>query len=454
MAEAEDRANIVAGGRLLMSVFDADAELEEVEPRRVLAELYVTKIQDTIVRYRHERSAGYLVEQGLHAGVALAALAGLLWLTWRSSVRIERAIERRFATQMEAVEERSFNLLSAEQLLATLQGATRALRWLLSFVIVFACLEYAFSLFPWTRAMASGAAQLLIDPLRTMGNALLDAIPGLVFIGILVVVTRYVLRLMQLFFGGVATGRIRFSRFASEWAWPTYRLVRLGVIALAAVIAYPYIPGSNSDAFKGVSIFLGLLMSLGAASAVANSLAGYTLIYRRAFKVGDRIQVGSLVGDVIEMRQQVTHLKTVKNEEVTIPSSMMLNSNVVNYSSLARGPGLILHTTVGIGYETPWRQVEAMLLLAASRTSGLRTSPAPFVFVKSLGDFCVVYELNAYSDDAQAMDTTYAAMHRNILDVFNEYGVQIMTPNYVSDTEAPKLVPKEQWFLSPANAPA
>jgi small-conductance mechanosensitive channel len=179
-------------------------------------------------------------------------------------------------------------------------------------------------------------------------------------------------------------------------------------------------------------------------------IAGYMMTYRRAFRLGDRVKIGDTVGDVAEMRLQVTHLKTVKNEEVIIPNSTILNNEVVNYSSLARKEGLILHTTVGIGYETPWRQVEAMLLLAAKRTPGLMTEPAPFVRQRALGDFCVTYELNAYCGDAQAMGLLYTAMHRNILDVFNEYGVQIMTPAYEGDPEVPKVVPKEQWYSAPA----
>jgi len=186
---------------------------------------------------------------------------------------------------------------------------------------------------------------------------------------------------------------------------------------------------------------------------VANSLAGYTLIYRRAFKVGDRIKVGDVVGDVVEMRQQVTHLRTPKNEEVTIPSSMILNSHVVNYSSLASENGLILHTAVGIGYETPWRQVEAMLIEAANRTKGLKREPPPFVLQTDLGDFAVTYEINAYCEKPQEMARLYTALRRNILDVFNEHGVQIMTPNYVADTQQPKVVPNEQWYAAPASPP-
>jgi small-conductance mechanosensitive channel len=162
------------------------------------------------------------------------------------------------------------------------------------------------------------------------------------------------------------------------------------------------------------------------------------------------VKIGEVVGDVTETRLQVTHVKTIKNEEVIIPNSSILNNEVMNYSSFARAGGLILHTEVGIGYGTPWRQVEAMLLLAAQRTKGLMTEPAPFVRQKRLGEFAVTYELNAYCDNAQAMNALYADMHRNILDLFNEYGVQIMTPAYEGDPAEPKIVPKERWFAPPA----
>ena len=181
--------------------------------------------------------------------------------------------------------------------------------------------------------------------------------------------------------------------FDSEWALPTYKIVRLAVVAFALVVAYPYIPGSGSAAFKGVSLFIGVMFSLGSSAFIANTIAGYSITYRRAFRVGDRIQVGNVFGDVSEIRLQVTHIRTLKNEEVVVPNSI-LRQNVVNYSALARSRGLILHTTVGIGYETPWRQVEGMLLLAAERTPGLLREPPPFVLQTALGDFCVVYEIN------------------------------------------------------------
>jgi small-conductance mechanosensitive channel len=182
-------------------------------------------------------------------------------------------------------------------------------------------------------------------------------------------------------------------------------------------------------------------------------IAGYTMTYRRAFREGDRIRIGDVVGDVTHQRLLVTHVRTPKNEDVVVPNSTILSNNVVNYSSHARNAGLILHTAVGIGYEVPWRQVEAMLRMAAERTAGLLREPPPFVLQTALGDFAVTYELNAYCDDPSAMPRLYAGLHRNILDVFNEYGVQIMTPAYEADTTEPKLVPKERWHEAPADPP-
>ena len=309
-----------------------------------------------------------------------------------------------------------------------------------------------FSLYPWTRPLAARLLAILLDPLAAMGMALLDNLPGLVFVAVVALVTRYVLRLTRLYFESIDRGTVTLNRFDREWALPTYKIARVLIIAFAAVVAYPYIPGSGSEAFKGVSIFLGVVFSLGSSSVIANLMAGYTMIYRRAFKVGDRISIDTLTGDVTETRLMVTHLRTVKNEEIVVPNSTIINGHVINYSTLARSHGLILHTTVGIGYETPWRQVEAMLLLAAERTPGLLKEPAPFVLQKSLGDFAVTYELNVYCDQPQRMARLYTAMHQNVLDIFNEYDVQIMTPAYEGDPQVPKVVPKDQWFSAPAKA--
>jgi small-conductance mechanosensitive channel len=293
----------------------------------------------------------------------------------------------------------------------------------------------------------------LLTPVLTFAWGLLGTIPNLVMIALIVVATRYVLRLARFFFSAVRDGRIKLAQFDPEWADSTYKIARVLIIAFAVVVSYPYIPGSESPAFKGVTIFLGVLFSIGSSSFLANIIAGYSMTYRRAFRVGDRIKVGDLEGDVTQVQLMVTRLRSIKNEEFVIPNSLILTSNVVNYSALASERGLILHATVGIGYETPWRQVESMLLMAAQRTLGLLRQPPPYVLQKSLGDFAVTYELNVYCDTPSVMDQLYTELHRNILDVFNEYQVQIMTPAYIADPAAPKVVSRDQWYAAPAEPP-
>jgi len=299
--------------------------------------------------------------------------------------------------------------------------------------------------FPWTRSLSGNMVAFALVPLRVLGGGLVASIPSLVFLTVLFVVVRLVLRVIRLFFDAVRDRTVTIGEFEPEWAEPTYKILRLAVIAFALIVGYPYIPGSSTAAFQGITVFIGIVFSLGSSAAIGNIIAGYMMTYRRALKVGDRVKIGDTVGDVIDTRLQVTHLRSLKNEEIIIPNSQIMNGEVLNYSSLARETGLILHTEVGIGYDTPWQQVEAMLLAAAERTEGLAKTPPPFVLEKRLGDFAVTYELNAYCNDVKAMMPLYAALHRNILDVFNACGVQIMTPAYEGDPSEPKVVPPEKW---------
>jgi small-conductance mechanosensitive channel len=360
------------------------------------------------------------------------------------------AVEPHFMTHAEGLEIQSFRIIQVRRLWTTLRGLLHTLHIVLLMVISYMYLNLVLGLYPWTKALARRLLAVFLDPLNTMGTAVLDTLPNLAFLAILIVVTRYGLKGVRLFFVGIDHGTVTLAGFEREWAMPTYRIIRLLGIAFALVVAYPYIPGSQSDAFKGISIFLGVIFSLGSSSFIGNMIAGYTMTYRRAYKLGDHIRVNDIEGDVVEMRLLVTHLRTVKNEEIVVPNSVILNSHVINYTTLARSHGLILHTTVGIGYEVPWRQVEAILRMAAERTPGLLNKPQPFVLQKSLDDFAVTYELNAYTDNPQATPQLYTALHQNILDLFNEHGVQIMTPAYQGDPDAPKMVPKDQWFAAPA----
>ena len=450
IVEAHEQTRIQAGDRLVMAIFDADGSTEGVS-RRMLAEFYLRRIKEAIEQYRHDRSPRVLLSNSSYAIGATLLLAAILFLIVRGSRRLERVLERRYKSRIQGVRIQTFQLVEAEKLLVGFRRGLHAVRALAILAILLLYVDYVFRLYPWTRPLSKHGIALLLDPLRTIAKAILASVPNLVFILILFFVVRYILKLTHVFFSGVDRGTVTLTGFDREWAWPTYKILRVLIIAFGLVVAYPYIPGAQSDAFKGVSIFIGVVFSLGSTSAIANIIAGYTMTYRRAFKVGDRIQVLDLVGDVVDIRLQVTHLRSLKNEEIIVPNSQILNSHVINYSRLAKERGLILHTTVGIGYETPWRQVESMLLLAAARTQGLLRQPPPFVLQNQLGDFCITYEINVYCDRPQESLELYSALHRNILDIFNEYGVQIMTPAYMHDPQQAKVVPKEKWFEAPAD---
>jgi small-conductance mechanosensitive channel len=445
-------SKIGAGERIVIRVLDADGEIEGLD-RRVLAEVFLRSIQQSIQEYRAARTSEALGSATTRAGIATLAVAIVVVLVLLLAGALKRWLERRYRERVHAVTISSFEVVRAERLWGFVRGAARLATALALLAVTYFYLHYTLGLFPWTRGAAGRLDDWVLAPLAVLGMGLVARIPDLLFLAVLYLVVRWALRLVHVFFAAVGRGEVALSGFDADWAEPTYKLVRVAIVAFGLIVAYPYIPGSSSEAFKGVSLFLGIVFSLGSSSAISNIIAGYTMTYRRAFREGDRVKIAGILGDVSRVRLQVTHLRTPKNEEVVVPNSTILGSEVVNYSTLARERGLILHTTVGIGYETPWRQVEAMLHEAARRTEGLLAEPKPFVLQTVLGDFAVTYEINVYCDTPQLMGPLYTALHRNILDVFNEYGVQIMTPAYEGDPEQPKIVPKEQWYPKPAAGP-
>jgi len=447
--ETDVASQILADRNLVMNVYDADAKIEGV-PRQVVASLYLTRIRSAVIAYRADRSAPSLQRSAAAAAVATVVFVVLVGAVIWLRRRLDALLDSRYRQRIDALAAKSHEVVSVTRLWKSLDASLRFVRSAVIFVLGLVYLRYLFELFPYTRPAARSVAGYVVGPLLTMWASFVAKIPDLFFLAILVFVVRIILRMLRRFFEAVEQGRVHLPNFEQEWAAPTYKLVRPAVIAFAVVVGYPYIPGSGSEAFKGVSLFLGIIFSLGSSSFIANMIAGYSMTYRRAFKLGDVVQIGEVMGVVSGVRLQVTHVRTIKNEEVVVPNSQILNASVTNFSSLAKSDGLILHTTVGIGYETPWRQVEAMLVEAARRTPGLMTEPPPFVFHLQLGDFCVTYELNVYCSEPRQMRVTYTELHRHILDVFNEYGVQIMTPAYEGDPQVPKVVPKEQWYLAPA----
>jgi len=441
---ADDRLKIYAGKEFLLNVYDADAKAEGMN-RAVFGEVIHKKISAAIYSYRHERSRSALVNKSLYALGAAVLLTCILFVLLWLIRRINRGLQNRIKSRIDTLENKSFNLIRSNQLWKAIQIFFKTLKIITIVVVIALFLQYILGLFPWTNSIAAYTLELFLNPILSAGKGFIAFLPSLAFLIVIFLVTRYLLKLIKLLFTGLNQGGMEIKNFDPEWAMPTYKILRIFVIAFAVVVAYPYIPGSDSSAFKGVSVFLGVLFSLGSSSFIGNVIAGYSMTYRRAFKKGDRIQVDDQVGFVEDQKLLVTRLRSIKNEEIVIPNSVLLNSNIINYSTKAKELGLILHTSVGIGYETPWRQVDAMLKLAADRTDGLLKQPQPFVLKKSLGDFAVNYEINAYCNDVTRVNNYYNILHQNILDVFNENNVQIMTPAYEGDPDAPKVVPKDQW---------
>ena len=447
--EAEQSTDIRAGSMPIMSVFDPDAGLEAVT-RQVLARVYAAKIRAAVEAYRRDRESRSIAKAGALTFAVTIVLAALILLIRHFFRTLVAGVEKRLELKIRQLQDRSHDVVRTEWLWAAVKGTLRTTRIILVLLLVFFYVETVLSLFPWTRSYAVPMLDLVVTPLRTIARSVLDYLPKLAFLIVLFLVSRYALGLLRAFFLSIQRGRITISGFEPAWAIPVYKLARLAFIAFAVVVAYPYIPGADSPAFKGISLFLGILFSIGSSSSIANIVAGYMVIFRRAFKVGDRVRIGDQVGDVTEIRLQSTHIRSIKNEEISIPNALILSSPVTNFSALARKGGLILHTTVTIGYDAPWRQVHAMLLQAAERTGGLLKEPKPFMLQTGLNDFYVSYEINAYTDKPHEMARIYSDLHENIQDVFNEHGVQIMSPHYLGDPAQAKVVPKGRWFEPPA----
>lgn len=449
LVPVEGGVELREGGRPVRTIFDADARLEAVDTP-VLADAVRDATAGAIAQWRADRSPEGVARAALRALVATALLAALLVGLRLGKRRADRLVERHVESRLPDWERRARDVVRLSEIWRAARRAIAAAFLLLGVIAVVIWLDLILLDLPWTRDVGHRFGALLARPLVRLGEGVLLAIPNLLTLALIVFLTVQAMRLATRFFTAVEARRLRFRGFEPEWSRPTARIARAAILLLGLIMAYPYIPGSSSEAFKAISIFVGVLLSLGATSMIANIVAGNSLIYRRAFHVGDRVEIAGVTGDVEELTAQATYLRTLKNERVTIPNSTVLASQVTNYTSLAGSAGLILHAEVGIGYETPWREVEEMLLAAAARTEGLLAEPRPFVLQKALGDFAPVYEINAYTRDEKAAPRTLTALLASIQDVFAERGVQIMTPHYVGDPPDAKIPPAK---IPPATIP-
>ncbi|MFM7442104.1 MAG: mechanosensitive ion channel family protein, partial [Snowella sp.] len=322
-------------------------------------------------------------------------------------------------------------------------------------IICYVYLSFVLSLFPWTRNFS---LIILSQSLKILGfifNQTVKYLPNVFVIVVIIAITYYILRGIKPFFTAIQRGNLVIAGFYPDWAVPTYKILSILIIALAAVVAFPYLPGFDSPAFRGISVFLGILFSLGSTSAVANVVGGVILIYTRAFQIGDRIQIGDVIGDVVEKTLLVTRIVTVTNKVITIPNSSILSSNVINFSAASREfkRHLILQTTITLGYDLPWRKVHETLIKAALATENILTDPAPFVLQTSLDDFYVSYQLNAYTDQTHLIMTIYSELHQNIQDKCNEVGIEIMSPHYSAMRDGNQTTIPEAYLPADYTAP-
>ena len=428
----DDGASVLrVGAKALMVVTPQDAKTVGV-PRPLLAQQLARDLEGAIRAERLRHSPAALARSGVYSALATAALLGALWAIRRLTRTLRASLGAWRASGPLAVRLQQVEIVSAGQVHLAVDRLVTVLQAILILLVLHVYLTYVLGLFPWTRAASFTLLDSVLTPLRSAAAAFFAYLPNLLFVVVIAALVYVAIRAAGLFFGLVERGRLVFPKFPAEWATPTHMIVRVLFMALGVVIAFPYLPASDSPAFAGVSVFMGVLISLASTSSLSNMIAGLVLTYTGAFRLGDRVKVGDTYGDIIDTSLLATRIRTIKNEEVTIPNGIVLNSSVVNFSRAAQTRGLILHTSVTIGYDAPWRIVHQLLIDAAGATPGVMADPAPFVWQTALNDFYVTYEINAYTEDPAAMPEMYAALHARIQDAFYAAGVEIMSPHYAS----------------------
>jgi small-conductance mechanosensitive channel len=424
--------DIILGNRVIITLTEDDAKAAR-KTEKELADEYQQKIKTSIKQYRKSRQPRTLLFGAIYTLIATIALLIILKIVNKTFPRIYNQLDAWRETYIPALRFQNFEILPANQITNIFIAITRVIRWTIILTLLYIYVPLVLSFFPWTKPLGENIFSYFFVALRFVGEKILAYLPNLFVIALIIFIAHYTIRFFKLVFNEINRRTIAFPGFYPEWAEPTYKLIVFLIVALAAVIAFPYLPGSNSPAFRGVSLFLGILFSLGSTAAVANIVGGIILIYTRAFQIGDRVKIGDAIGDIIEKTLLVTRIRTIKNVVITVPNSTVLSSNVINFSDTIRDINttpLILHTTITLGYDLPWRKVYETLINAALATQHILPEPAPFVLQTSLDDFYVSYELNAYTDKPTIMARIYSELHQNIQDKCNEVGIEIMSPHY------------------------
>lgn len=426
----ENTYDIVYRGLIVTNVSHTDALLNQKEIR-LLANDIRSDIANSLMLAKEDQQFTRILIQSILVLVVLGVAYLLFWLLKKGFKRIHLYLETDRDKWLKNLAYKEYTFLTAQQEMQIILVFLRVLRIFLFVLLVYFALSIVFSIFPFTRGWADRLFYLVWSPFTSIFLSLWEYLPNLITIIVIVFVMGYFIRFVKYIFSEIDEGKLHISGFHADWAMPTYSIVRFLLYAFMFVLIFPYLPGSDSNIFKGVSVFIGVLFSLGSSSAIANMVAGLVITYMRPFRIGDRIKIGDITGDVLEKTLLVTRIRTTKNEEITIPNSSVLSGNTTNYSTFAnRDEGLIIHTTVTIGYDVSWKEMHAVLIEAALRTDRILKEPQPFVLQTGLEDFYVSYQINAYTKESNLLPRVYSDLHQHIQDVCFEKGIEILSPHY------------------------
>jgi small-conductance mechanosensitive channel len=444
---------VAVGSQNAFVIVPADVDELAGDTLEAKAAAAVTRLQTAVDEEVELRTPARLAWSAVQSLAVTILLVALLWLIRRGYrvmvVRLPEGAERR----LEQISAGGLQLVRESRAADILRRFISSVAVVLALVLTYFWLTFVLRRFPYTRPWGESLREFLLTRFSTMGLAIVRSLPDLFTVVVIVVVTRFVARLVYLLFEAAEQERVNMPMIYPETAQPTRRLITALLWLFALVLSYPYLPGSGSEAFKGASVFVGLIVSLGSSGIVGQVMSGLTLTYSRALRLGDFVTIGDVEGTVTHLGSLSTKIKTPRSEDVTIPNAVVVSTPITNYSRFADVEGVLVPTTLTIGYDVPWRQIHAMLLLAAERTPGLKPNPAPLVLQTDLGDFSVKYSVLVCLERPHRRAVALGALRANIQDVFNEFGVQIMSPNYEADPSTPKVVPREQWFAEPALPP-
>ena len=444
----------LADSELLLSLEEADAKAAQV-PLDKLADEYLQKIKDAITAYRNKRRLENLAKGALYALISTIVFVLSLKLLNYIYPKVYSFIDRRRSRIFYTFRLQTFQIISGDQQARIVLKSIKFIRWAIILVLLYLYIPAVLSFFPWTERLGKNVFSSLFKAISTTGNALINYVPNLFIIGITIFITYYTIRLCRPFFNALADGRISIPGFYQDWAQPTYKLTTFLIIAIAAAIVVPYLPGFDSPAFQGISVLIGALITFGGASTIANLIGGFIIIYTRAFQIGDRIKIDDYTGYVLEKTILSTRIRTPNNEIITIPNSSMIASSIINYTASLRDikEPIILYTTITLGYDVPWRKVHQTLAEAALVTSGILQDPAPVVWQTSLDDFYISYQLRAYTNKPSKMGDIYSQLHQNIQDKCNEVDIEIMSPHYSAIRDGHQSTIPENYLPKDYKAP-